>query len=417
MTAATRDPYLSSVISTQAESPSRLLASVLFTDICGSTRHAVTIGDRRWCALLDRHDAILQRRVLAFGGRQAKLTGDGGVAYFATPGAAVAAALAIIDDASSLGLIVRAGVHTGEVELRGADIAGIAMHLAARICDAAGPGEVLSSGTVRDLLSGGDYRFGSRGEFALKGIPDPRELFSVHRETTAQEETDTVAQSVLRIALVDDHPLWRHAVKSVLEGAGTMTVVGQASDGDDALELVSSCQPDVVLMDMQMRGVDGIEATTRIADSGLATKVLVVSSTEDPSTVLRAVRAGASGYLLKDTDAAELQDAVRRIAGGEVVFPASLAGIVLTTLRGEEPDTFQPVATPPKEVAGLSAREREVLALMAEGLSNQALAERLFVTVKTVEAHVSSIFTKLGIHPDDEVHRRVRAVVTYLTSP
>lgn len=359
---------------------------------------------------------MLQHRVLAFGGRQAKLTGDGGVAHFSTPGAAVSCALAIIEDASALGLIVRAGVHTGEVELRAADVAGIAVHLAARICDAAGPGDVLSSTTVRDLLAGADYEFSSRGDFALKGIPDRRELFAVRRGASPEVETATVTEPVLRIALVDDHPLWRHAVKSVLESAGTMTVVGQASDGDDALELVGACAPHVVLMDMQMRGVDGIEATRRIADSGLPARVLVVSSTEDPSTVLRAVRAGASGYLLKDTDAAELQDAVRRIAAGEVVFPASLAGIVLTTLRGDDAATPEAAPVAPKEVAGLSAREREVLALMAEGLSNQALADRLFVTVKTVEAHVSSIFSKLGIHADDEVHRRVRAVVTYLTS-
>ena len=157
----------------------RVLATVLFTDIVDSTRCAVELGDERWKELLGRHDAQVRRQLERFQGREVNTTGDGFVATFDGPARAIRCATAIRDAVRSLGLEVRAGVHTGEVEVRDDDISGIAVHLAARVAGAAGAGEVLVSRTVVDLVAGSGLSFAARGEYALKGVPGEWELFAV----------------------------------------------------------------------------------------------------------------------------------------------------------------------------------------------------------------------------------------------
>jgi class 3 adenylate cyclase len=157
----------------------RVLATVLFTDIVGSTEHAANVGDRHWRDLLDAHDVIVRRQLDLFRGHAVKGTGDGVFATFDGPARAIRCAGAIRDALRSLGMEIRAGLHTGEVELRDDDLGGIAVHIGARIASLAAPGEVLVSRTVRDLVAGSGLRFVDRGVHGLKGIPDQWQVYAV----------------------------------------------------------------------------------------------------------------------------------------------------------------------------------------------------------------------------------------------
>jgi len=156
----------------------RILATVLFTDIVGSTRQLATLGDQAWRAVLDRHDAMVRTQLDVFRGRAVNTTGDGFLATFDGPARAVRCAQAIRDGARALGIDVRAGVHVGECETRGDDLAGIAVHIGARVCALARPAEVLVTSTVKDLVAGSGINFTDRGVQALKGIPDRWRVFT-----------------------------------------------------------------------------------------------------------------------------------------------------------------------------------------------------------------------------------------------
>jgi class 3 adenylate cyclase len=161
------------------EAGDRALATVLFTDIVGSTEHARQVGDRRWGELLDLHDRLARELVGQLQGRLVKSTGDGVLALFDRPGRGIRCATALRDRLRGTGMEIRAGVHTGEVQLRGDDVGGIGVHFAARVMAAAAPGEVLVSGTVHDLVAGSDYVLEDRGAHALKGIGGEWRLFAV----------------------------------------------------------------------------------------------------------------------------------------------------------------------------------------------------------------------------------------------
>jgi len=162
-----------------AREPDRVLATVLVTDICDSTRRASEMGDRRWRELLERHNDVTQRAVARYKGRSIKSTGDGVLATFDGPARAIRSAFAIRDEVRRIGLTIRAGLHAGEIELLGQDIAGIAVHAAARVAAQAGVNEVWTSRTVRDLVAGSGLEFTERGEFELKGIRGSWPLFTV----------------------------------------------------------------------------------------------------------------------------------------------------------------------------------------------------------------------------------------------
>lgn len=159
--------------------PDRLLTTLLFTDIVDSTSRAAESGDRRWRDLLDQHHVIVRAQLERYAGREIGTTGDGFFASFASPTQAVRCALAAADAVDELGVQIRAGVHTGEVEVRGEDLGGMAVHIAARVSAAADPGEVFVSSTVKDLLAGTDLAFEDRGEHELKGVPGAWRLYRV----------------------------------------------------------------------------------------------------------------------------------------------------------------------------------------------------------------------------------------------
>ena len=533
----------------------RFLATVVVTDIVASTARAEELGDQRWRKLLDRHDSMVRARLKRFGGREVKMMGDGVLATFDMPADAAECAREIVTRAAGLGLAVRGGVHSGECEERGDDLGGIAVHLATRIASQAAPGEVLVSSTVKDLVTGSDLRFESRGTPELKGVAEPWALFAVldaPATTRAGARTRRPAASPARVLLVDDHPLWRQTLRGVLRHSKVGQVVAEADDGEQAVLLAGSEVPDVVVMDIDLPSMNGIEATRRILDARPQAKVLVLSSSDERQNVLDAVRAGAAGYLLKTAGSADIIDGIRRVHAGELVFPARLAEVVLSEMRGtgaeeaaptrvavhavsaldrdglarvvadagfdvtvaaktldeivdapdgrrpevvitelggraaatveqldrlraahptvglvvltREPDTDGIVSLVDQDWRGLAVmlqervtevaelvdtirrvaagdsaidpqvarrlverprrrptdelteREMEVLGLMAEGRSNQAICERLHVSAKTVEGYVSSIFSKLGLEVAADDHRRVLAVVAYLGS-
>jgi class 3 adenylate cyclase len=163
----------------------RVLTTIVFTDIVGSTERAATLGDGRWRDLLDNHDTIVRHELERYGGREVNTAGDGFVATFSSPSAAIACADAVVDAIRVLGIEVRVGIHAGEVEVRGAlkeDVAGLAVHICARVAALAGPSEVLVSSTVRDIVAGSRRRFVDRGEHELKGVPDRWRLCALVRD-------------------------------------------------------------------------------------------------------------------------------------------------------------------------------------------------------------------------------------------
>ncbi len=189
----------------------------------------------------------------------------------------------------------------------------------------------------------------------------------------------------LRLVVADDNPIWREAVERDLAAAG-LVVVGTAGDGDKAVRVCAATRPDVLVCDLQMPGLSGVEVAQAVAGT---TKVLVLSASGEQQDVLEAVKAGASGYLLKSATAAELVDAVRRTAAGDAVFTPGLAGLVLGEYRRTADDDSAPK---------LTARETEVLRLVAKGLTAKQVAERLVLSHRTVENHVQNTLSKLQLH-------------------
>jgi DNA-binding NarL/FixJ family response regulator len=159
--------------------PGRVLATVMFSDLVASTERAAAVGDRRWREMLDRHDTLVRGQLTRYGAREVKTTGDGFLALFDGPARAIRGSMSIRDELAKEGFDVRIGLHSGEVELRGEDVGGIAVHIAARVAGQGGPGEVVVSSTVRDLVAGSGIGFVERGEHALKGVPDRWRLFAV----------------------------------------------------------------------------------------------------------------------------------------------------------------------------------------------------------------------------------------------
>ena len=201
----------------------------------------------------------------------------------------------------------------------------------------------------------------------------------------------------IRVVVVDDHPVWRDGLRADLEAAGVAEVVGEAADGGDAIEVAREVMPEVVVMDLKLPTVSGAEATRQIVEESPHVRVLILSASGEEADVLEAVKAGARGYLLKSATSAEVADAVQRIHTGEPVFTPSLAGLVL--------DEFQRLAQGSSEEPSLTPRENEVLKLVAKGYTYPEIAERLFVSPKTVQNHVQNILTKLQLHRRYELMR------------
>ncbi|MEU4699096.1 response regulator transcription factor [Nonomuraea dietziae] len=190
--------------------------------------------------------------------------------------------------------------------------------------------------------------------------------------------------SPIRLLIADDHPIVRDGIRGMFTGDPRFEVLGEAGDGAQAVELARALEPDVILMDLRMPRMDGVAAIKELARLGIAARVLVLTTYDTDSDVLPAIEAGATGYLLKDALREELMRAVEAAARGEAVLSPSVATRLLSQVR-----------TPADP---LSAREREILELIAQGATNREAAARLFISEATVKTHVLHIYTKLGVN-------------------
>ena len=199
---------------------------------------------------------------------------------------------------------------------------------------------------------------------------------------------------MIRVLIADDHAVVRQGLRTFLALQDDMEVVADAADGEEAVRAAREHAPDIVLMDLVMPNMDGVEATRRIAAERPATRVIALTSFLEDDKVLPAVRAGAAGYLLKDVGPPELVRAIRTVHGGEALLHPAVAARVLEEVAAPAP---APAPAPPRAEPGLTPREREVLALVARGLANKRIAQELGIAEKTVKIHVSRILHKLGV--------------------
>lgn len=188
----------------------------------------------------------------------------------------------------------------------------------------------------------------------------------------------------ITVVLVDDHRLVRAGLRGIIDAAADLTVV-EAADGSEALAVVRAAQPDVVLMDLSMPGVDGIEGTARLRDAGESARVVVLTSFVEHDRVTAALAAGAVGYLLKDSDPRDVLEAIRSAAAGHAPLDARVARALLPSSKPADP------------AAALSGREREVLLLVAQGMANKQVARQLGISERTVKAHLGNVFRHIGV--------------------
>jgi DNA-binding NarL/FixJ family response regulator len=204
---------------------------------------------------------------------------------------------------------------------------------------------------------------------------------------------------VIRVLLADDQALVRSGFRMILDSRDDVEVIGEAQDGLEAVALAAERAPDVILMDVRMPKLDGVEATRRIVASGSEARILILTTFDLDEYVYEAIRAGASGFLLKDVQPVELVDAIRVVAAGNALLGTTVTKRLLERFTDGVPKSSVPT------LDGLTEREREILALLASGLSNSEIADRLVVGETTVKTHVSSILRKLGVRD------RVQAVI------
>jgi DNA-binding NarL/FixJ family response regulator len=206
----------------------------------------------------------------------------------------------------------------------------------------------------------------------------------------------------IRVLIADDHPFFRDGLRVLVETTPDTELVGEATNGNEVVTLAAELKPDVVLMDLRMPGLGGIEATRKVLGEIPETGILVVTMVEDDDSVFAAMRAGARGYLLKGADRDEMLLAIRAVAHGEAVFGPGIARRLIQYFNSPRAGPYQ---TPRSIFPELTDREREILDLVAAGLNNQEIADSLYLSLKTVRNYVSNIFTKL------QVSDRAQAVV------
>jgi DNA-binding NarL/FixJ family response regulator/class 3 adenylate cyclase len=405
--------------------------TLLFTDVEDSTGLVRDLGGE-YPRVIAEHRRLVRDVVEELGGYEVDGRGDEFFLAFERPRDAVRAAIEIQrrHEAQTWPgerpVRVRAGIHTGEPAIEEDDYVGIDVHHVARLCSAGHGGQVLLSSASLDALE--DVEVKDLGEHELKGLPTREQIFQLVRPdgendfpplrvqkglaADAQAEPVGGAASAeprkLKVAIADDSVLLREGIVRLLTEAG-FEVVGQSGTAEDLLLKVRSYGPDVAIVDIRMPPTqtdEGLRAAQEIREKHPKVGVLVLSQHVEPAYAMELLAESAEGvgYLLKDrvSDIDEFASAVRRVAeGGSALDPALVTQLVGRQRKSDPIDLLTP-------------REREVLELMAEGRSNQAIGERLFITPRAVEKHITSIFGKLRLPPAPEDHRRVLAVLAFL---
>ncbi|MDQ6695442.1 MAG: response regulator transcription factor [Chloroflexota bacterium] len=204
---------------------------------------------------------------------------------------------------------------------------------------------------------------------------------------------------MIRVLIADDHPVFRFGLRTLLKADPTLEVAGEATTGHEAIAQAATLQPDVILMDLNMPGLNGVEAIRHILDVQPAVRILVLTMFDDDDSVLAAMRVGARGYLLKGAEGGEMLQAIKVVSTGEAIFSPAIAQRLIHYFSARRP------ASPAGPFPDLTEREREVMSLIAQGYTNQAIAEKLVISPKTVRNHISAIFSKL------QVTSRLEAIV------
>ena len=384
--------------------------TILFTDMTGSTALFERYGDDVADGLRREHFAALRDAVAEHGGHEVKSTGDGLMVVFPSAVAAVRCAVAMQRAAAATpGLALRIGLHAGEPIEDTGDFYGTAVNVASRLCDAADGGEVLASEVVRQVAGPRVAELVQpSGAIRVKGISEPVSVARVlWREHDAGPhapvpEVDAPARPIT-VVIADDQRLLRTGFRVILDAEPDITVVGEAEDGLAAVDVVTRRRPDVVLMDIRMPQLDGLQAAARIlADESLATAVVMLTTFDAQEYVYEALRIGASGFMLKDTPSDRLLDAVRVAAAGDaLIAPSITRRLIEQFARGARPEP----GGVPEALRELTERELDVLRLMARGLSNAEIAVELVLGENTIKTHVGRVLAKLALRD------RVQAVV------
>jgi len=425
----------------------------LFSDVEGSTELLRTLRDGYADVMAD-HERLLRSAFEGAGGHEINTQGDSFFVAFRKPKDAVGAAL---EAQRAIGshewpegaeMRVRIGIHTGEATVAGDRYVGLGVHRAARICAAAHGGQVLISQTTQALLEEdeellGELDFGDLGPRSLKNFDRPVRIYQLlapdlpaefpdlrvdegvqargstelaDRHEVAQAEDASSAEDVtgrVRVLIVDDQALVRTGFRMILDAEGDMDVVGEAANGKEAIGEASRLNPDVVLMDVRMPELDGIEATRRLlADGSVDSKVVMLTTFDMDEYVYEALRAGASGFLLKDAPPEQLVDGIRAVCSGDALLAPSVTRRVIEEFVRRPPEA---VRTAPPEIEELTPRECEVLKLIARGLSNAEIAKSLVVSETTVKTHVARVLMKMGLR--DRVQAVVMAYESGLVQP
>jgi DNA-binding NarL/FixJ family response regulator len=399
------------------------------------------------------HERLLRSAFQETGGHEINTQGDSFFVAFRRPkdavGAAVEAQRAVgrhpwPDEAA---LRVRIGIHTGEATVAGDQYVGLAVHRAARICAAAHGGQVLLSQTTQALLEDeeelGELDFSDLGPRSLKDFDRPVRIYQLlapdlpaefpelrseddarargsaqladRHEVADAEEAAAVQEAAgrVRVLIVDDQALVRTGFRMILDAEEDMDVVGEAANGKEALTEAGRLRPDVVLMDVRMPELDGIEATRRLlAGDGIDSKVVMLTTFDMDEYVYEALRAGASGFLLKDAPPEQLVAGIRAVCSGDALLAPSVTRRVIEEFVRRPPDA---VRTTPPEIDELTPRESEVLKLIARGLSNAEIAKSLVVSETTVKTHVARVLMKMNLR--DRVQAVVMAYESGLVQP
>ena len=394
--------------------------TILFVELVGSASLFERHGDEEAGRVRREHLRVLRAGLADHGGREVRSTGDGLMIAFPSAVAAVRCAVAMQRSIVSLagGLELSAGLDAGEPLPEADDLYGTTAIVAGRLCEAAGPGQILASGVVCQI--GGSRLPG------LVGPPSPLRLRGIAKRVSAAEvrwreeegpeppePASAVVQRKVRVVIADDQRLLRSGFRVILDAESDIEVVGEAEDGRGAVDVVKRRRPDVVLMDIRMPELDGLEAAERIlTDPGLDSAVIMLTTFDVREYIYQALRIGASGFLLKDTPSDRLIDAVRVVAAGDALLAPSITrGLIEQFTRAARPEP----GTVPAALAELTTRELEVLSLVARGLSNAEVAAELVLGENTIKTHVAHLLGKLGLR--DRVQAVVLAYETGLVAP
>ncbi len=388
----------------------------LFADVEGST---ALQHDARpdYPAMISAVRRLLRNATSTHGGSEADAVGDEFVAVFEDPRHGAEAALAAQREfrdtewPGGVAIRVRIGLHTGTPDFGDEGYTGLDVVRASRIANAGHGGQILVSAETAAALDGVPTR--DLGEYRLGGLPNPERISQLLADDLGRDfpplrNTIATLGSSITVALADDTVLLREGIARLLTDSG-FEVVSQAGDADDLLRHVAMHKPDVAVVDIRMPPThtdEGLQAAREIRERFPDTGVLVLSQYVEPGYALDLLSESAEGvgYLLKDrvSDIDQFASAVRRVSeGGSALDPAVVSELVGRSRHDDPLDELTP-------------REREVLELMAEGRSNQAIADRMFVTLRAVEKHVTSIFSKLDLPASTDDHRRVLAVLLFL---